>query len=321
MTVCILGAGAFGTALAIALSETNDIRLWGRNVEEMTKIEATRNNFKLPGPILGSKIKVTSDAQTAIQGTDFILSVVPLQPTLTILQSLVGYFEGRPLIGCSKGLDLTTGQGGYSVLKASYPNGPIGLLTGPSFAADIARGLPTALTLASEDSQAVSNWQAQLSNDTLRLYVSHDPIGAELGAALKNVIAIACGATIGAGLGESARAALITRGQAEIMRYAMQLGARPETLAGLSGFGDLCLTCTSEKSRNYRYGQALGKGKSFDPSITVEGKATALALVPIMQRLDIDMPITKAVADLCAGTVTVSQALATLMARPLRKES
>jgi len=319
--VCILGAGAFGTALAIALSETNDIRLWGRNVKEMTKIEATRKNFKLPGPILGSKIKVTSDAQTAIQGTDFILSAVPLQSTLTTLKSLIGYFEGRPLIGCSKGLDLTTGQGGYSILKASYPNGPIGLLTGPSFAADIARGLPTALTLASEDSQAVSNWQAQLSNDTLRLYVSHDPIGAELGAALKNVIAIACGATIGAGLGESARAALITRGQAEIMRYAMQLGARPETLAGLSGFGDLCLTCTSEKSRNYRYGQALGKGESFDPSITVEGKATALALAPIMQRLNIDMPITKAVAGLCSGTVTVSQALATLMARPLRRES
>ena len=319
--MCILGAGAFGTALAIALSETNDIRLWGRNVKEMTKIEATRKNFKLPGPILGSKIKVTSDAQTAIQGTDFILSAVPLQSTLTTLKSLIGYFEGRPLIGCSKGLDLTTGQGGYSILKASYPNGPIGLLTGPSFAADIARGLPTALTLASEDSQAVSNWQAQLSNDTLRLYVSHDPIGAELGAALKNVIAIACGATIGAGLGESARAALITRGQAEIMRYAMQLGARPETLAGLSGFGDLCLTCTSEKSRNYRYGQALGKGESFDPSITVEGKATALALAPIMQRLNIDMPITKAVAGLCSGTVTVSQALATLMARPLRRES
>ena len=321
MTVCILGAGAFGTALAIALSETNDIRLWGRNAEEMAKVEATRKNSKLPGPVLGASIKITSDSQTAIQGADFILSAVPLQSTHTTLKSLVGYFEGQPLIGCSKGVDLTTGQGGYSILKTSYPDGPIGLLTGPSFAADIARGLPTALTLASEDRQAVGNWQAQLSNDTLRLYVSHDPIGAELGAALKNVIAIACGATIGAGLGESARAALITRGQAEIMRYATQRGARPETLAGLSGFGDLCLTCTSDKSRNYRYGHALGQGKAFDPAITIEGKATALALVPIMQRLNIDMPITKAVADLCSGTVTVSQALAALMARPLRRES
>ena len=321
MTVCVLGAGAFGTALAIALSGTNDVRLWGRNTKKMAAIESTRENPMLPGAILGENIKVTSDTQVAIQGVDFILSVIPLQSTGAIIDSVVMHFEGQPLIGCSKGLDLTTGQGGYSILTASYPNGPIGLLTGPSFAADIARGLPTALTLASKDTQAVSKWQAALSNETLRLYVSHDPIGAEVGAALKNVIALACGATIGAGLGESARAALITRGQAEIMRYATHLGAHPETLAGLSGFGDLCLTCTSEKSRNYCYGHALGQGKDFDSSITVEGKATALALVPIMHRLNIDMPITNAVAGLCSGTVTVAQALATLMARPLRKET
>jgi len=194
------------------------------------------------------------------------------------------------------------------------------LLTGPSFALDIASGLPTALTLAAEGQEDVSAWQAALSTETLRLYTSGDPVGAELGGALKNVIAIACGATIGAGLGQSARAALITRGQAEIMRYAVKLGAQPETLAGLSGFGDLCLTCTSEKSRNYQFGLALGQGQVFDNAVTVEGRATALALLPIMERLDIDMPITKAVAGLCLGTVTVAQALAALMARPLRKE-
>ena len=321
MNVCILGAGAFGTALAIALSETNNVHLWGRNNEKMAKIESTRGNPKLPGAVLGANIKVTSDVKAAIQGVDFILSVIPLQSTSAMLDPIIRYFEGQPLIGCSKGLDLKTRQGGYSILTASYPNGPIGLLTGPSFAADIARGLPTALTLASKDTQAVSKWQTRLSNETLRLYVSHDPIGAEVGGALKNVIAIACGATIGAGLGESARAALITRGHAEIMRYATHLGAHPETLAGLSGFGDLCLTCTSEKSRNYCYGHALGQGKDFDPSITVEGKATALALIPIMHRLNIDMPITNAVAGLCSGSVTVSRALATLMARPLRRET
>ena len=321
MTICILGAGAFGTALAIALSGTNDVRLWGRNTEKMAEIDSMRESPKLPGAVLGAGVKVTSDAQVAIRGADFILSVIPLQSTSAILDRVVRYFEGQPLIGCSKGLDLTTGQGGYSILTTSYPNGPIGLLTGPSFAADIARGLPTALTLASKDTQAVSMWQTNLSNETLRLYVSHDPIGAEVGGALKNVIAIACGATIGAGFGESARAALITRGQAEIMRYATHLGAHPETLVGLSGFGDLCLTCTSNKSRNYCYGHSLGQGKDFDPSITVEGKATALALVPIMHRLNIDMPITNAVAGLCSGTVTVAQALATLMARPLRKET
>ena len=283
-------------------------------------MEAQRENSKLPGAVLGPAITVTSDAKAAIQGADFILSAIPLQSTHTTLADLVGYFEGQPLIGCSKGVDLTTGMGGYSILRASYPDGPVGLLTGPSFAADIAQGLPTALTLAADASQEVSSWQSELSVDTLRLYVSHDPVGAELGGALKNVIAIACGATMGAGLGESARAALITRGQAEITRCAVQLGARPETLSGLSGFGDLCLTCTSDKSRNYRFGAALGQAKPFNPSITVEGKDTALALLPIMQRLEIDMPITKAVAGLCSGTITVSQALAALMARPLRKE-
>ena len=320
MTVCILGTGAFGTALAIALSDTHDIHLWGRNANTVAEVEAQRENSKLPGAVLGPAITVTSDAKAAIQGADFILSAIPLQSTHTTLVDLVGYFEGQPLIGCSKGVDLTTGMGGYSVLQASYPDGPVGLLTGPSFAADIAQGLPTALTLAADASQEVSSWQSELSVDTLRLYVSHDPVGAELGGALKNVIAIACGATMGAGLGESARAALITRGQAEITRCAVQLGARPETLSGLSGFGDLCLTCTSDKSRNYRFGAALGQAKPFDPSITVEGKDTALALLPIMQRLEIDMPITKAVAGLCSGTITVSQTLAALMARPLRKE-
>jgi glycerol-3-phosphate dehydrogenase (NAD(P)+) len=320
MTVCILGTGAFGTALAIALSDTHDIHLWGRNANTVAEVEAQRENSKLPGAVLGPAITVTSDAKAAIQGADFILSAIPLQSTHTALADLVGYFEGQPLIGCSKGVDLTTGMGGYSILRASYPDGPVGLLTGPSFAADIAQGLPTALTLAADASQEVSSWQSELSVDTLRLYVSHDPVGAELGGALKNVIAIACGATMGAGLGESARAALITRGQAEITRCAVQLGARPETLSGLSGFGDLCLTCTSDKSRNYRFGAALGQAKPFDPSITVEGKDTALALLPIMQRLEIDMPITKAVAGLCSGTITVSQTLAALMARPLRKE-
>ena len=320
MTVCILGTGAFGTALAIALSDTHDIHLWGRNANTVAEVEAQRENSKLPGAVLGPAITVTSDAKAAIQGADFILSAIPLQSTHTALADLVRYFEGQPLIGCSKGVDLTTGMGGYSVLQASYPDGPVGLLTGPSFAADIAQGLPTALTLAADASQEVSSWQSELSVGTLRLYVSHDPVGAELGGALKNVIAIACGATMGAGLGESARAALITRGQAEITRCAVQLGARPETLSGLSGFGDLCLTCTSDKSRNYRFGAALGQAKPFDPSITVEGKDTALALLPIMQRLEIDMPITKAVAGLCSGTITVSQTLAALMARPLRKE-
>ncbi|MDA9900262.1 NAD(P)-dependent glycerol-3-phosphate dehydrogenase [Planktomarina temperata] len=320
MTVCILGAGAFGTALAVALSDRHDVRLWGRDGAALREMAQSRKSPRLPDVTLVENITVTCDAKMALQGADFILSAIPLQATHAALSELVPLFAGQPLIGCSKGVDLTTGLGGYSVLRSVYVAGPSGLLTGPSFAADIAGGLPTALTLAAAAQEDAGAWQAALSTETLRLYTSSDPIGAELGGALKNVIAIACGATIGVGLGQSARAALITRGQAEIMRYAVKLGAQPETLAGLSGFGDLCLTCTSEKSRNYQFGLALGRGQVFDNAVTVEGRATALALLPIMERLDIDMPITKAVAGLCLGTITVSQALAVLMARPLRKE-
>jgi glycerol-3-phosphate dehydrogenase (NAD(P)+) len=320
MTVCILGAGAFGTALAVALSDRHDVRLWGREGAALREMAQSRRSPRLPDVTLGDRVTVTADAKTALQGADFILSAIPLQATHAALSELVPLFAGQPLIGCSKGVDLKTGLGGYSVLRSVYKQGPSGLLTGPSFAVDIAGGLPTALTLAAEAQEDVSAWQAALSTETLRLYTSSDPVGAELGGALKNVIAIACGATIGAGLGQSARAALITRGQAEIIRYAVKLGAQPETLAGLSGFGDLCLTCTSSKSRNYQFGLALGQGQVFDNAVTVEGRATALALLPIMERLEIDMPITKAVAGLCSGRITVSQALAALMARPLRKE-
>jgi glycerol-3-phosphate dehydrogenase (NAD(P)+) len=320
MTICILGAGAFGTALAIALSGNEKVQLWGRNEKSTRIIKETRKNSKLPSKELGPNISVTNNLKEALQDSSLVLCAVPLQNTRQVLQAITKYLEGQALIGCSKGIDLDSGLGGYSILKSLYSEGPVGILTGPSFAADIAKGLPTALTLASSEDDDLGEWQIKLSNGTLRIYVSHDPIGAEIGGALKNVIAIACGAAIGAGLGESARAALITRGHAEIIRYAMRLGAQAETLAGLSGFGDLCLTCTSNKSRNYCYGMEISGAKRFGPSLTIEGKATALAMVPILQRLDIEMPITEAVAKLCSGTVNVSEVIANIMARPLKKE-
>ncbi|MBL6845275.1 MAG: NAD(P)-dependent glycerol-3-phosphate dehydrogenase [Planktomarina sp.] len=320
MTICILGAGAFGTALAIALSGNEKVQLWGRNEKSTRTIKETRKNSKLPGHELGPNVSVTSDLNEALQGSSLVLCAVPLQNTHQVLQNISRYLEGQALIGCSKGIDLDSGLGGYSILKSLYPDGPVGILTGPSFAVDIAKGLPTALTLASNENDDLGEWQIKLSNGTLRIYISHDPIGAEIGGALKNVIAIACGAAVGAGLGESARAALITRGHAEIIRYAMRLGAQAETLAGLSGFGDLCLTCTSNKSRNYCYGMELSGTKGLDPSRTIEGKATALAMVPILKRLDIEMPITEAVAKLCSGTANVSEVMADIMARPLKKE-
>ena len=205
------------------------------------------------------------------------------------------------------------------------PDRAAAVLTGPSFAAEISKGLPTALTLACADSQVGEALQAQLSTATLRLYLTDDVVGAELGGALKNVFAIACGAAAGAGLGESARVALMTRGFAELTRIATAMGARPETLGGLSGLGDLALTCGSEKSRNFTYGMALGQGKTPDEIAadgrTYEGAATAGVAVSLAEKLEVDAPICSVVSDLVAGRCDIDQAIAALLARPLKRES
>jgi glycerol-3-phosphate dehydrogenase (NAD(P)+) len=219
-----------------------------------------------------------------------------------------------------KGLDLTTGAGPSAMIAAACPRATVAVLTGPSFAADIARGLPTALTLACADAAAGERLQHALSTPALRLYRTADVAGAEIGGALKNVVAIAAGLATGAGLGESARAALITRGHAEISRLALALGARAETLAGLAGLGDLILTCTSPRSRNFAHGLALAEGRPTDHRMTVEGVATAGALVPLAARLGVEMPLAATVAEVCAGRLDVAAAAARLLARPLRAE-
>lgn len=221
-------------------------------------------------------------------------------------------------MACCKGLSLETGAGPTAALAARDPHPAI--LTGPSFADDIARGLPTALTLACADPARGAALQAALAAPTLRLYRSTDVVGAELGGALKNVIAIGCGAVMGAGLGASARAALMTRGFAEMVRFATAQGARAETLAGLSGLGDLTLTCTSDLSRNYRLGTALGAGAAFDRSVTVEGAATARALARRAEAEAIDMPVTAAVLALLDGRADVREAMTELLARPAKEE-
>ena len=200
------------------------------------------------------------------------------------------------------------------------PHAKVAILTGPSFAADIARFLPTALTLACADETIGHALQLRLSTPTLRLYRSQDVIGAELGGALKNVIAIGCGAVIGAGLGTSARAALMTRGFAEIQRLAMDLGAEANTLQGLSGFGDLALTCTSEMSRNFRFGASLGAGQAFDPTQTVEGAATAQAVARLAEQHGLDLPVCITIAKLASGHMDVQGAMDVLLARPLKAE-
>ncbi|RAZ82727.1 NAD(P)H-dependent glycerol-3-phosphate dehydrogenase [Cereibacter johrii] len=302
----ILGAGAFGTALAVTLGREQPVTLWARG-------GAPRLAVDLP-----EQVRLTADLGEALAET--VLLAVPMQALGGLLRAEAARLRGRALVACCKGVDLATGLGPTGLIAEACPGSPAAILTGPSFAADIARGLPTALTLATQDEAAGEALQRQLSTAALRLYRTTDTVGAELGGALKNVIAIAAGVVIGAGLGQSARAALMTRGYAEMQRLALALGARPETLAGLSGLGDLVLTCTSDQSRNFRYGQALGAGAAFDGSVTVEGRATARAVVGLAVRHGIDMPITAMVDALVEGRVTLPQAIQSLLSRPLKQE-
>jgi glycerol-3-phosphate dehydrogenase (NAD(P)+) len=317
MSVSVLGAGAFGTALAITLAKRG-VTLWARDPDAAPAMQKTRENAtRLKGIHLPDGLTVTSDLTTAC-AADTILMAVPMQSTAAFVTDNASLLRGKKLVACSKGVDLTSLRGPTAIL-AEVTRAPA-IITGPSFANDIARGLPTALTLACNNPLLGEELQESLSSATIRLYRSTDPVGAELGGALKNVIAIAAGAVMGAGLGESARAALITRGFTEMMRIASPLGAIPETLMGLSGFGDLTLTCTSPTSRNYAYGFALGQGADYDPTITVEGAATARAVARLAHDKGIDMPITSVVAALVEGRLDVSQGMQKLLSRPLKEE-
>lgn len=312
MSVGVVGAGAFGTALALALSRQGPVLLWGRDGGLMQQMQTTRQtNGRLPGHPLPNALTATAELADLAK-VDALLLCLPMQSQRVFLDQhpdLPG-----PKVLCCKGLDLDTGHGPTALVK----NKPAAILSGPSFAADIAKGLPTALTLAAEDPHLGTRLQQHLSTPALRLYRTTDVLGVELGGALKNVIAIACGAVMGAGLGVSARAALMTRGFAEMQRLAIRLGAEPETLQGLSGFGDLALTCTSDLSRNYRYGFALGSNTDFDPDVTVEGRATAEAILRNHSR--VDLPICSAVANLSAGRIDMRMAIEALMQRPLKEE-
>lgn len=312
MSVAVLGAGAFGTALAVALSANGPVTLWGRD------IGWDRENPRLPGVRLPAAVRVTDDLDAALAPTTLI--ALPAQALGGFLAGQAGRLDGRTLVNCAKGIDLARLTGPSALLAAACPNATIAVLTGPGFAADIARGLPTALTLACADAAAGAALQAELSTPVLRLYRSTDVTGAELGGALKNVIAIAAGVVMGAGLGDSARAAIVTRGFAEMTRLATALGARPETLTGLSGLGDLVLTCTSEQSRNLRFGRALGSGQGFDPATTVEGAATARAVAAMTAQGGTEMPIAAMVAALADGRISMENAIESLLSRPLKEE-
>lgn len=308
----IVGAGAFGGALAVALSRQGPVTLWGRG-------QTGRALRRLPGVNLPEAVSVTADIAD-LAGIDTVLLALPMQAMTGFLREAGAGLTPRRLVACCKGMDLASGLGPTGVIAAARPEAIAAVLTGPSFAADIARGLPTALTLACAEDETGAALQARMSTPVLRLYRTTDVTGAELGGALKNVIAIAAGIVIGAGLGDSARAALMTRGFAEMQRLAQALGARPETLGGLSGFGDLVLTCTSSQSRNFRFGAALGAGQSFDADTTVEGVATAQAVTRLAGEKGIPMPVAAMVAALTTGRIALPEAIETLMSRPLKQE-
>ncbi|WP_340109799.1 NAD(P)H-dependent glycerol-3-phosphate dehydrogenase [Pikeienuella sp. HZG-20] len=298
--VAVLGAGAFGRALAHVAAMSGPVALLGRR------------------PADG----VSTDVAAGLRGADLVILAVPAQATRAVLAAYARAIpEGAPLILAAKGLETDGGALQSEIAAEIGPPRPFMALTGPSFAADIAADLPTAVTLAATDADAGRAAQARLAGAAFRPYLSDDVIGAEIGGALKNVIAIACGAAIGRGLGDSARAALMTRGFAEMTRIATAKGGRAETLAGLSGLGDLALTAASLKSRNFAFGFALGRGEPPAAGVTQEGVATAAASAALAARLGVEAPIIAAVARLAAGESDVDEEMAALLSRPLRRET
>jgi glycerol-3-phosphate dehydrogenase (NAD(P)+) len=314
--IAVIGAGAWGTALAILFARAGkDVTLWARDAARGAEMRATRRTPRLPGAILPENLTITHDMP---EGTQILLLAVPMQHLRAILPQLP---PGPPVLLCCKGLERDT----LLLPPELVTNRPVAMLTGPNFAHEIAANLPAAAVLAMEDAAARAALMAALHTSTLRLYGSADVIGAALGGAAKNVVAIAAGVVIGAGLGENARAALITRGLAEIARLATALGGKSETISGLSGLGDLLLTCTGLSSRNFSLGLALGQGQSLaqilrQRTAVTEGVATAPALLARAAAAGADMPITAAVTALLDGTKNIPETMAALMGRALKDE-
>ncbi len=320
-TFGVIGGGAWGTALAATLAGNGPVTLWAREAHVVAAINAARENtLFLPGITLPAGITATADLAELAE-CDIILVVVPAQHLRAVLgQAAIP--AATPLLLCAKGIEAGSHQLMVEVAHASVPN-PIAILSGPSFATEVARGLPCAITLACADPALGERLVAAMARPTFRLYQSDDVVGAEIGGAVKNVLAIACGVVEGAGLGLNARAALIARGFAEMTRFGVARGARAETLAGLSGLGDLVLTCSSENSRNFRLGVGLGQGHPLadllaGPAVA-EGAATAPVLLEAACAAGVDMPICAAVAALLAGA-PVRETISTLLARPLKAE-
>lgn len=321
----VAGAGAFGTALALAAARAGrHVLLWARDEETVTSLRERREAPRLPGATLPEAIEPVSDI-AALGQVEALILAVPTQALRSALTPLAPELPaGLPVISAAKGIEQGSGRFTTQIIAEALPQAVPAVLSGPSFAADIARGLPTALTLASADAALAKALAEALNSQALRIYHSNDPRGVEIGGAAKNVLAIAAGIAIGLGLGESARAALVARGFAELRRFGEAHGAQAETLMGLSGLGDVVLSCATAQSRNFAYGQALGQGKTpaeASGGKLAEGAFTASVLVEMARAERIDMPIAEAVAAVIAGAVGVREAVAELLARPVRAEN
>ncbi len=325
--ISVIGGGAWGTALAQTCAQAGrKVTLWAREDGVVQDInERHENRLFLPGAKLNNTITASHDLALAA-GADIILMVVPAQFTRTILTALNPHIgEGTPVLLCSKGIEQNSLELMSDVLMETIPQAIPAVLSGPSFAADVVRGLPTAVTLACADPVLGRVLMDAIGTRSFRPYLASDLIGAEIGGAVKNVLAIACGIVLGRDLGKSAHAALITRGFAEMTRLGLALGAMPETLRGLCGLGDLVLTCSSEQSRNMSCGLALGRGETLDEVYAkgtgiIEGAATAPALTALATREDVDMPICEAITAILADKVGIDEAIEGLLSRPFQVE-
>ena len=320
-SVAIIGAGAWGTALAaLAARAGRDVVLCARNSAAAAEIATTRINPRLSGMTLDPSIKVTDDIGLAAQ-PDIILIATPAQNLRAAVTALEPHLaKAKPLIACAKGIERGTHKFMTEVIAEAAPDARPAILSGPGFAEDVARGLPTAVTLAANEVELAGALVQALGSSNFRPYHTCDVRGVEIGGAAKNVLAIAAGIAAGKQLGASAQAALITRGFSELVRLGRACGARSETMAGLSGLGDLILTCSSPQSRNFALGIALGRGEARPRDKLAEGEFTAPVLIELAAAQDVDMPVSNAVAAILNGATTIDDAIESLLTRPFKAE-
>jgi glycerol-3-phosphate dehydrogenase (NAD(P)+) len=320
-SVAVIGAGAWGTALAaVAARAGRDVVLCARDAARAAEIAASRKNPKLPGARLEAGIAVTGDMASAARA-DIILIATPAQNLRQAVTALAPHLiEATPIIACAKGIERGTHKFMTEVIEGAAPGAIPAILSGPSFAEDVARGLPTAVTLAARDEKLARALVQALGSSTFRPYHTTDIRGVEIGGAAKNVLAIAAGIVVGRKLGASAQAALTTRGFAELTRLGRACGARNETMAGLSGLGDLILTCSSPQSRNLALGIALGRGEARQAGKLAEGEFTAPVLIELAASQGVEIPVSNAVAAILSGAASIDEAIERLLTRPFKAE-